>query len=373
MTLKKTGADDVKRPSNNFDSLRLIFAVLVIFSHSFPLTRGSNDTEPLSRITFGQINFGNIGVWAFFVISGFLITRSWQRSPRVIPYLRRRIARIYPGFTVAALLSAIFVYPFVANPPTYVPVSILDFVLRTLQLQQFTMSPVFMHNPSPNALNGSLWSVPFEFWCYIGVMVLGLVGLLQRRAVVIVIFALVIGAHLYIDLTGWNPGGAIFGKIFGYPRFWANVLPFYLAGTLFQIYGGKSLLNSRIIAVAAALLIAADFVPHALVVVLPICGSYLLMALAYWPALHPLHLGRFGDFSYGTYLYAFPIQQLLVLRVHGQIDPWLLFAEATPITLILGALSWFLVERHFLQRTSQLKHEGLLPAEPVPAVQLQEP
>ena len=61
--------------SNNFDSLRLIFAVMVIFSHSFPLTRGSNDTEPLSRLTFGQVNFGNVSVWSFFVISGFLITQ----------------------------------------------------------------------------------------------------------------------------------------------------------------------------------------------------------------------------------------------------------------------------------------------------------
>jgi len=91
------------------------------------------------------------------------------------------------------------------------------------------------------------------------------------------------------------------------------------------------------------------------------------MALAYLPSLHPLNLGRYGDFSYGTYLYAMPIQQLLVMRAHGQISPWLLFAEAAPLTILVGALSWFLVERHFLQRSSQLKHEGLIPLQPMHA------
>ena len=347
--------------ANNFDSLRLIFAVLVIFSHSFPLTRGSNATEPLSRITFGQITFGNISVWAFFVISGFLITQSWQRSPKVVKYLKRRVGRIYPGFIVAAILTALIVVPIAADPATYTPISIKSFIASTLRLQIFPTSPIFVHNPGANALNGSLWSVPYEFWCYLGVMTLGLVGLLRRRAVVVVLFALVVALHLYMDISGWTPAGAMLGQIFGYPPFWVTVLPFYLAGTIFQIYGGRVLLRTPLLAIAAAVLIASNFVPHGLVVTMPICGSYLLMGLAYLPWLHPLNLGRFGDFSYGTYLYAFPIQQLLVQRAHGAISPLMLFAEAAPFTLMVGALSWFLVERHFLQRSSQLKHEGILP------------
>jgi len=350
--------------ANNFDSLRLIFAVLVIFSHSFPLTRGSNDTEPLSRITFGQITFGNISVWAFFVISGFLITQSWQRSPKVLKYLKRRVGRIYPGFIVTAILTALIVVPIAADPATYVPVSVKSFILETLRLQIFPTSPIFVHNPGAGALNGSLWSVPYEFWCYLGVMTLGLIGLLRRRAAVVAMFAVVIALHLYMDVTGWKPAGAILGQIFGYPPNWAAVLPFYLAGTIFQIYGGRQLLRRRLLWAAAIALIASNFVPHGLIVTMPVCGSYLLMGLAYLPMLHPLNLGRFGDFSYGTYLYAFPIQQLLVMRAHGAISPLTLFAEAAPLTLIAGALSWFLVERHFLQRSSQLKHEGILPREP---------
>ncbi len=348
--------------ANNFDSLRLIFAVLVILSHSFPLTQTYNTHEPLSVLTHGQVTFGNISVWAFFVISGFLITQSWQRSPRIIKFLKRRIARIYPGYAVAALLTALIVVPIAADPASYVPVSLQSFVLSTLRLQIFDTTPVFIHSPLPFTLNGSLWSVPYEFWCYLGVLALGLTGLLRRRWLIVALFFMVLALHLYMDIKGWTPSGAMLGQIFGYPPFWATVLPFYLAGTIFQIFGGDKLLRRPFIILAAVALIASNFIPEGLVVTMPICGAYLLMALAYLPSLHPLNLGRFGDFSYGTYLYAFPIQQLLVLRVHGHISPWLLFAEATPLTLIAGALSWHLIERHFLKPSSQLKHEGLLPS-----------
>jgi peptidoglycan/LPS O-acetylase OafA/YrhL len=355
-------AQQEKSRDNNFDSLRLIFAVLVIFSHSFPLTRGSNATEPLSILTRGQVTFGNISVWGFFVISGFLITRSWQRSPRISKYLVRRISRIYPGFVVNAIIAALVVVPIAADPSTYFPVSLSSFLLNTLRLQSFEYPPVFVHNPG-SALNGALWSVPFEFWCYLGIIVLGLSRLLRRRWVVVLLLFLVIGFHLYLDITGWLPGGGILGRIFGFPVFWAVVLPFFLAGTIFQLYGGYRLLRAPFVIIAVVLLLSANFIPHALIVAIPTCGAYLLMTLAYWPFLHPLNLGHFGDFSYGTYLYAYPIQQLLVQYAHGHISPWLLFAQATPLTLIAGVLSWFLIERHFLERGSRLKHQGVLQPE----------
>jgi peptidoglycan/LPS O-acetylase OafA/YrhL len=104
---------DLKK--NNFDTLRLLFATLVIYSHSFPVTRGSNITEPLYRFTGGQVTFGMASVWSFFIISGFLITQSWVRSPNAFRFLRRRISRIFPGFVVATLLCAVIVHP-IASP-----------------------------------------------------------------------------------------------------------------------------------------------------------------------------------------------------------------------------------------------------------------
>jgi peptidoglycan/LPS O-acetylase OafA/YrhL len=344
-----------RHADNSFDTLRLVFAVLVIFSHSFALGRGSDDTEPLFVLTHGQITFGNVSVWAFFVISGFLITQSWTRSPKPLKFLKRRVARIYPGFIVAALLSALIVIPFAVDPATRRPIAMGSFLFQTLRLQVFDVPPVFVHNAWPNALNGSLWSVPFEFWCYIGILLLGVARMLQRRWIVLALFLAVIAWHLYLSITGWVPGGKILGLIFGFPLFWAIVLPFFLAGSLFHLFGGAALLRKPLMIAALALLIASNFIPNALIVTLPICGAYLLLGLAYLPLLRPVNLGRFGDFSYGTYLYAFPIQQLIVKYSGGTMAPWKLFLLAAPLSVGVGALSWFLVERHFLARTPVLK------------------
>ena len=351
----QTTGNGIRHADNSFDTLRLFFAVLVIFSHSYALGRGSNDTEPLSVLTHGQITFGNVSVWAFFVISGFLIAQSWTRSPNPLKFLKRRVSRIYPGFIVAALLMALVVVPFAVDPAARQPFAIGNFVLQTLRLQVFKVAPVFVHNAQPNALNGSLWSVPFEFWCYIGILLMGLTGVLRRRWPVVAIFAAVIAWHLYLSITGWIPGGKVLGLIFGFPLFWAIVLPFFLAGSLFHLFGGTALLRKPLMIVAFAILAASNFIPNGLLVTLPICGAYLLLGLAYLPWLRPLNLARFGDFSYGTYLYAYPIQQLIVKFNGGAMDPLKLFLLAAPISIGVGALSWFLIERHFLAREPVFK------------------
>jgi peptidoglycan/LPS O-acetylase OafA/YrhL len=352
MSTMKNGS---RHADNNFDTLRLFFAVLVIFSHSYALGRGSDNSEPLYLLTRGQITLGNVSVWAFFVISGFLITQSWTRSPNPLKFLKRRVARIYPGFIVAALLSALVLVPIAADPAARHPVAIGNFLLQTLRLQIFAAPPVFIHNAWPNTLNGSLWSVPFEFWCYIGILLLGVAGMLRRRWLVAALFVAVIAWHLYLSITGWVPGGKILGIIFGFPLFWAIVLPFFLAGSLFHLFGGVVLLRKRLMIAALVILIASNFIPHAFIVALPLCGSYLLLGLAYLPLLRPLNLGRFGDFSYGTYLYAFPIQQLIASYGGGTMAPVKLFLLAAPLSVGVGALSWLFVEKHFLSRSPSLK------------------
>lgn len=344
--------------ANNFDSLRLILAVLVIFSHAFPLGRGSNASEPLFVLTHGLTTIGDLSVWGFFVISGFLITQSWLRAPTPLRFLKRRVGRIYPGFIVATLLSATIVVPLAATQPGYPFVSLGNFLFSTLRLLPYQTPPVFMKNAAPGVVNGSLWSIAFEFWCYVGVMLLGLTRLLRRRYLLLLLLAGTIGCHIYLDITGWRPGGKFLAAIFGYPGLWATVLPFFLAGMTFQLFGGPALVHLPAAMVAFAALVVSYFIPHGPVVSLPTCGAYCLLTLAYLPRLNALNLGRYGDFSYGVYLYAFPIEQLLVMAAGGSLSPLRLFALAAPLSIAAGALSWFCVERHFLSRPARKKHEG---------------
>src|SRR4051794_11831245 len=93
--------------SNNFDFFRLAMATLVIYSHTFPLLYGSNQgIEPLARVTGGQLTFGALAVDVFFIISGFLITMSWQHSRGTFDFLKRRLRRIAPAYLCAMLLMA---------------------------------------------------------------------------------------------------------------------------------------------------------------------------------------------------------------------------------------------------------------------------
>jgi peptidoglycan/LPS O-acetylase OafA/YrhL len=351
------------RRRNSFDSLRLLFAILVIFSHSYPLTLGDNAREPLARIAAtplvpgDEVTFGAIAVWAFFVLSGFLITKSWLRSSTAWSYLRKRFRRIYPGFLVAVVFCVLVQAGF-TDPGTQRFPGVWNVVWHSVRLQIFATPALFGSNPLPNIINGSLWSIPYEFWCYVGVLILGLAGLLKSRRWTVMLFVGVIAVHLWINYRRWLPVGShLVGDTFGYPLNWMRILPFFLAGQFFAIAENRVELRPTY-AVACAILVGLatpfPYLPH---IIYPAFGSYLLLYLAFSPALLPLNLGRWGDFSYGTYLYAFPMQQLLIHLFQRRLTPFELFLMATPLAVGAGALSWFVVERRFLSRESERKHE----------------
>jgi peptidoglycan/LPS O-acetylase OafA/YrhL len=342
---------------NGFDSLRVLFAVLVIFSHCYPLTFGNNDSEPLAKLAApamvpgDELTLGAVSVWAFFVLSGFLITKSWQRSPSAWSYLKKRIRRIYPGFLVAVSVCALLQIAF-ADPGAPRLPGLGNFLYHSLRLQIFDSSSVFASNPVPNVINGSLWSIPYEFWCYIGVLALGVTGWLRSRWIVLCLL-LVVTLHAWMDYRHWLPGGMLLGQILGFPLFWARVLPFFLAGMFFALNEHRVQLRPGFAAVSALVLVAATPFRYAPSFVYPVFGSYVLLFAAFSGPITRLDLGRWGDFSYGTYLYAFPIQQLLVHLTRGRLAPIVLFFLAAPLSLGAGALSWFCVERWFLSRATR--------------------
>ena len=341
---------------NNFDTLRQVFAVLVVFSHSFPILRGTNATEPLFRLTGGVMTLGDVSVWSFFVISGFLITQSWQRSSSAWRYLKRRISRIYPGFLVVTLLCAFVVHPLATSPNQSSHISVWNYVSHTVRLKMFDQGQPFHSNPLPDSINGSLWSISYEFGCYLGLLLLGLAKLLRRDFLIGLTLAIMM-AHLGLEVFDIRPDGKLLGLLLRASLLWATVLPFFLAGMLLHLFGRQRRLRGRYAAVACVLLIASVRIPYATVFTLPVLGSYLILWLAYLPALQPLNLGRWGDFSYGTYLYAFPVQQLLTYCFGSKLTPALLFSLAAPLSVALGVTSWHAVEKHFLSPKTILRLE----------------
>jgi len=344
---------DDSMKENNFDFLRLALAVLVIFSHSFPLGAGSEIHEPLRVLTRGQMTLGEFAVDLFFVMSGFMIAGSAERSRNIGLYLKKRVVRIYPAFVVCAVLMALVVLPVSGGAfgQAHWPARLMDFVLQTLRLREFHVQGAFEHNPYPGVLNGSVWSIQYEFWCYLGVALMAAAGLLKgkRRGWALAGFVAALAISVAFQTQGWILGGKFAGEVLGPPQLWARLLPYYLAGVVLYLFRDRVRLHAWGAVLAVVALLAACWVHAGWTAVFPVAGTYLVFYVAFARWIPLQRVGRFGDFSYGTYLFAFPIEQLLMMKFGHAVAPWMLFALATPLTLLAAVVSWYAVERRFLR------------------------
>jgi peptidoglycan/LPS O-acetylase OafA/YrhL len=355
--------DKESRVPNNFDLIRISMAMLVVWSHSFALYRGSESTELMSRLTQGVINSGNCGVFVFFMVSGFLITQSFDRSSSPWSYLKKRIARIHPGFIVATSICAFVIVPLYSNTAAYTAGAVAKTIGLNLLLQGYFIDPApFRQNPGP-ALNGALWSIPYEFWCYFGVLALGVLGFLKanRRAFILVVLILLALIRGWLELTGRKPGGGFIGLIIGWPYEWFKVLPCFLAGVLIYLYRDTIPRRLWIAVLGPMLVIAIANLPIAMPWKLSLVGltfpplvAYSMFYFAF--SRQVFDAARYGDFSYGTYLYAFPIQQIVIARLGTAIPFWLYIPLAMLLSLAAGILSWYAVERWFSRSKAEGKH-----------------
>ena len=327
----------VDHRTNNFDFLRFVAASLVLYSHCFALT-GMGGHEPLTRLTHGDYVFAGLAVRVFFVISGYLVMQSWLRRPRLVAFAGARCLRIFPGLAVAlaycvAVGSSVTSLSFAdywSNPQTY------GFFWRNLTLQvEFFLPGVFERNVFPGAVNGSLWSLYFEFRAYLVVALLGLVGAYRRR---------------WLGTLAWL---AMASLIFFWREVWGveveqdwpviNAFGCFVGGALVALYPETRRVLGAIAAIAAIAVVPtlgerfADVAIDALLVT-----GTLWFAHCRVPALP--RFGRYGDFSYGVFIYAFPTQQLIASMTDMR-SPYLMLAVSFPATLLLAGLSWHLIER----------------------------
>jgi peptidoglycan/LPS O-acetylase OafA/YrhL len=339
----------VGKSKNNFDFLRLFFSVLVIVSHSFPLLYGNNDREPLMRLS-GQMTLGGVSVDMFFIMSGYLIANSWNNTKDVRSFALKRIRRIYPGLFVVNLLCFAVLAPIVS--PQHFGIfkakSIAKFFLNTLRLHGVGALPVFEGLPWKGVINGSLWSISFEAWCYAGVVVLGVASLIQKRRFVVTTFVLSVLLSAFVQHRGITPNGFFLEGIFGSAEVWVRLLPYFMAGIVYSLYSKEIELKSSYFVPFLAVIGLSCFVNPGLTITLPTLGAYCLFGFANNPVRYLKDCAKHGDYSYGIYLYAFPIQQTLIYFVHGW-NPLTLFLAALVLSVGFGALSWHFVESRFLR------------------------
>src|SRR5271156_1043128 len=334
---------------NNFDALRLIAAASVVFSHSFLIAEGTQDHEWLIRLTGNQSILGLVGVFVFFAISGFLVTQSFEETGNAWRFLAKRALRIFPGLFVATLLSALVLAPLVTTlwPSTFLsrPEPYEYVVGNTLLDQTVHELPgvMFVNNPVGLEINGSLWTLRLEFAMYLMVLVLGVLRLLTVPiAILLLAFGMAcLHFEMLYPLEKW---GWFFQLLSG----WGWLVGFFAAGMVLYKLRYTRVFDGRVALLALAGLVIS--VPlRQFILLFPLFGCYLALWLALNPRLPVIPAARFGDLSYGLYIYGWPVEAAVIWLMGGRAMWWQVFAIALPITAGLAFLSWHLIERPMLR------------------------
>jgi len=345
---------------NNFNLMRMVAAVMVVLSHSYFLTAQHGQQEPLQKLI--GIDSGTLAVNIFFVISGFLVIKSYLKNRQVVAFLSARFLRIFPGLVVAVLFNVFVVGAIFTELPlraylgepdlrSYILIN-STLISRVVQLE-YILPGVFTNNPASTAVNGSLWTLPYEVWIYVALLVGGLVGVFKSQKVTNGLFLVLLSANAAIALgLVHNP----FSLLANFLRF----STFFGWGVLYYVNRDHIPVSGNI---SAGLIILAALgwrIPPIQSFLFPLTLSYTIFWLAYVPKGPIRHYNRLGDYSYGLYIYAFPIQQSL-LALMPNTQPLLLLGMTLPITFGFAALSWHFIEQpalHAKQRLRAIKLQG---------------
>jgi peptidoglycan/LPS O-acetylase OafA/YrhL len=343
--------------SNAFGSLRLLFASLVIISHAPEIFHGNRDNEPLTWL-FGSISLGDLAVDGFFLISGYLITASFLNSRTSYSYLKKRVARIYPGFLCAYFVCVLIVAPIGGATMPDSPGEFASVMVRALLLQPPDVGTVFNGTPFP-FLNTSMWTISIEFKCYLLIYVIGLLGLLKIRKLILVAAIAFLIANMFVELDHQSfnmgiterPAPDVFSfsewntMLLGNKKGWLRLTAVFLTGSCIYHYRDMIVFKPIYIVISTALLalcLCFDWSAHLGVALF---GAYLIFAAAEMNRGNVFsRINNETDISYGVYLYAWPVTKILFLFF-----PALSVPQVSLLTLVisylLGWMSWMIVEK----------------------------
>lgn len=342
--------------SNALNVIRLALATEVILLHSF------QNTGRMPPAAIRQLLM-SVGVDGFFAISGFLITSSWLSHPRVRDYLVARALRIFPGFYVCLVVTA-FVFAPLSVAIQGRSVAKLLWSTAPFEFIWKNSAVAYLHPnvggtphgiPRAGDWNGSLWSLVYEVMCYLAVAGIGIAGLANRKWVSPAIVALAVFlATLLPPLTLSVP--------WTIPQLLVRSAITFAAGAL--IYQWRDLIPARwslVMVSAVIVVLAAGLLPdYRVVAAIPLAYAVIVTGAL----IHKKRLRLRTDLSYGTYIYAFPIQQLLIICGLGNLNPLVFFVISTVATLPLAAMSWFLVEKRAMSIKSRLLRKWSQQAQP---------
>lgn len=321
--------------------MRLTAAIAVVFSHSFAISLNNYALDPMVGWTNNQMSFGDLAVSVFFIISGFLITQSYDYRKDPVYFLKARVLRIFPALIVVILLTTFIMGPILTtlSVTDYLKNSQTYLYLRNIFLYpiQYYLPGVFENNILMGVVNGSIWTLIYEVCCYAVVLLLGIFKMLKKSTSIILL-----AATICISMMPQFPHSDFTYKL--------NYLcGYFFGGMVLYMFREYIKVNHFYAVISLSIIILSANYGGLVRPAIPLFGAYLVYYFAFNKSFKLSNVSRYGDLSYGVYIYAFPVQQILVYLSNGKMNSTINFVVALIISLIFAFLSWHVVEKNAMK------------------------
>jgi peptidoglycan/LPS O-acetylase OafA/YrhL len=337
-------ADYVGGRDNNFNLIRFVAASAVLYSHSYALSTGDKMTEPLRWL---DVTPGMLAVDVFFLTSGFLVTSSLLARRSISAFTLARVLRIYPALLAAVVLTVLAVGLHFTTLPArafFAEHQTWAYVARNVTLVtgiEHVLPGSFDANPWRSAVNASLWTLPYEIAMY---FVLGLIWVVLAAwpagdparsfgRVVVALSLLALAANLVVPIATRSSAVRLGAMFF--------------AGSALFLFRARIRMDLRVFVLLVLAVAASMWNSTAFRIVYTLAIPYLVFYFAFVVG-GPIRLyNRLGDYSYGIYIYAWPVQQMVAASIPGITPPTMLLVSFA-CTLALAMISWHVIEKRAL-------------------------
>ena len=325
---------------NNLNLLRLVAAFMVLYAHAFAFY--GNKSHSFLNLD----SFGGLGISIFFIISGYLIIKSWDSDPVWYRFLLKRSLRIFPALIIVIMFTAFILGPLFSRlsfNEYFAHQSLFLYLWNILLYPVFALPGLLEEARVPNAINGSLWSLPIEFSLYLTVLIIGVIFNKAKIAYLLLLILFILVIMFWI----WR--GSEMLVFYG-----SDLRQYFLAGIYFILGSCYAKFNlNRFFSLSGAvgclfLMLFFAGIPELKKYLMWIFLPYIVLSFGLSASWLGSKINSLGDYSYGVYIYAFPIQQLTLLTYPG-IGFYTYLLSTSLLTLFFAVLSWHLIERRCLE------------------------
>ncbi|GEJ47038.1 acyltransferase [Chryseobacterium sp. ON_d1] len=319
---------------NNFDFIRVLLAFIVFIGHLGALS----GSDQLTILTYSPVE---VAVFSFFIVSGFLIARSYERSSSLKSYAKKRFNRIVPAYLLVVFLCALLL-----SLVSTLPFS--EYFGNTQVYKYLFWNSIFMNFKAPwlpgvfgnQAVNGALWTLKIEICFYIAVPLMFLLfgkNNKYRSLSLIVLYFLSLVYLNYFEMAG---KAALSRQLPG-------SLCYFIGGMLIYFNFDKFIKHKNVLFIIAVLTVWIDLI-FKIKLFSPIMISIIVLYVAYsFKFLN--NFGKYGDFTYGIYIFHFPIIRVFAtLGLFANYNPYFMGLVCMLVVISVGIASWHLYEKRFL-------------------------